>query len=170
MVSEEEIIEKPKSRKKGLYHNIIFCPYCGKATDNKLLLIEQTSICLECDQDMNIILLEARSKRQFDQKCIVCSYDNPTGAQYCIKCSSSKFSEKKKSKSKFLNRQSLIILGISFLISLGVSLGLVFGIASEYIIVKNIIAVLTIIPFTLIFSWFFFVLIRVFTKKEGRKN
>ncbi|MHA1557520.1 MAG: hypothetical protein ACTSPM_11380 [Candidatus Heimdallarchaeota archaeon] len=170
MVSEEEIIEKPKSRKKGLYHNIIFCPYCGKATDNKLLLIEQTSICLECDQDMNSILLEARAKRQFDQKCIVCSYANPTGAKHCIKCSSSNFSEKNKIKSKFLNRQSLIILGISFLISLGISLGLVFGIASEFIIVKNVVAVLTIIPFTLIFSWFFFVLIRVFTKKERRKN
>lgn len=166
MVSEEEIIKKPKSQKKGVYHNIIFCPYCGKATDNKLLLIKQTSTCLECDMDMNIILLEAKAKRQFNQKCIVCSYANPSGAQYCIKCGGSNFSEKEKSKSKFLNRQNLIIYGISFLISLGISLGLVFGVASEYIIVKNIVAVLTIIPFTLIFSWFFFVFIRVFTKKE----
>ena len=166
LVSEEGIIEKPKARKKGLYHNIIFCPYCGKATDHKLLLIKQTSECLECRQDMNRILVEAKAKRLFDQKCTVCSYKNPTGAQYCIKCGSNNFAEKKMSRFKFLTRQGLIIYGISFLISLGISLGLVFGIASEYIIVKNIIAVLTIIPFTLIFSWFFFVFIRVFRKKE----
>ncbi len=166
MTSEKDIIEKPNSQKKGAYQNIIFCPFCSATTDNKLRLHEQTSLCLECDRDMDTILLEARAKRQFDQVCIVCSFANPAGAQYCIKCGSSNLSEKKKSRSRFLNRQSLIIYGISFLISLGVSSGLIFGIASEYIIVKNIIAVLTIIPFTLIFSWFFFVFIRVFTKKK----
>ncbi len=170
MVSEEEKIEKPEARKKGVYHNIIFCPYCGKATDHKLLQIEQNSTCLECNQDMNRILFEAKAKRLFIQKCNICSFNNPTGVQYCIKCGSSDFSEKNKSKSRFLNRQSLIIYGISFLISLGISLALVFGIASEYIIVKNIVAVLTIIPFTIIFSWFFFVFIRIFTKKEIKRK
>ncbi len=166
MVSEEEINKKTKSRKKRVSHNIIFCPYCGKSTDHKLLQIDQTNECLECNQDMNRILEEG--KRQFNQQCTVCSYDNPIGAQYCIKCGSSNFSEKKESRPKFLSGQGLMVYGIAFTISLVLSLVMVFGIASEYIIVKNIIAVVTVIPFTLILSWFFFVFIRIFIKKERR--
>ena len=165
MVSAE-IKKSEKKRLMGRQYNVIFCPYCGASVDHNLLGVQGT-ICIECKKDMDIVLKEAKMKREFNKYCKNCSFANPNNTNFCIKCGSEEFSEtKKKYRSKFFHRQNLIIGIVSVLISVGITCGIVFGLAAQFVVLKGIVAAVVIVSFSLIISWFVFVIISNLVRRD----
>jgi len=164
MVSKEGTTTKNKSQSKKFHYNIIFCPFCGAAVDHNLLLV-QGNTCIECKKDMTEIIASIRVKKQTKYYCENCSYENPIGVDYCIKCGANEFSEEKKRfRSKYFHKREAIIGIISILIAIGITCGLMFGFATQFLIPQGIIALLIGASFSIVLAAFFYVIILTIVK------
>ena len=158
MVSKEGTITEKKTRSKKFHYNVIFCPYCGAAVDHKLLGV-QGNVCIECKNDMTEIISAVRKEKQTNRFCKNCSYENPRGIVYCIKCGANEFSDEKiKLRPKYYHKREIIIGIISILLAVGISFGLIFGVAGQFLIAQGIIAILIGLSFSLVLAAFFYVI------------
>ena len=117
---------------------------------------------------------EIKKKYRFGKLfCIECGYANTYDSEVCFSCGSVNLTrDKKQIKKKEIQvkkpffRSAYFYYLISFTIAAAISIGIVFGIASTQIIVKSWVAVIIVLSFSILLSFFIYVIIGVITKKE----
>ncbi|NHJ05366.1 MAG: hypothetical protein EAX90_11115 [Candidatus Heimdallarchaeota archaeon] len=155
-------------------YKINYCPFCGAIINQTEYIKKQNNICLSCKKNMTIPFDLTNDLKNNFLVCNNCAFLNPLNVNFCAKCGSDNLSltitqapsktHLKDIRNPFFRSRKFYYI-ISFFISLAISTCVVVFIASKYIIVKNIIAVIIILSFAFILSMFFFVIISTFAKE-----
>ena len=153
---------------------INYCPKCG-AKLNFYKTKTKTSICPNCNEDLNEPFDQMDDKNSSFLICTDCTFPNPINVKFCAKCGSKTLEmtiEKKPEKEKLVIKKQPIYRRrsfhyfISLLIASPISTYLVLGVARNYLIVKNIVAVVIIFSFSILLSFFIFIILSFFIKPK----
>lgn len=168
-------------KKEGISSNsklryiINYCPLCGTKLDFYKTQI-QTSTCPNCNADLNKPFDKIDDKDSLFLICSNCTFPNPFDVKYCAKCGSDaleKTIEKNREKAEIITntRQPLYLRRsfhyfVSLIVATAISTYLVLGVARNYLIVKNVVAALIIISFSILLSFFIFIILSFFIKPK----
>ncbi|MFW9924370.1 MAG: hypothetical protein ACFFDW_13895 [Candidatus Thorarchaeota archaeon] len=156
------------------YYKFYYCIFCGEPINFIELVQIHYGICLHCNNDtLSPFSKYNENTTGFKYKsCNNCSSKNPLEAIFCGKCGSKELIEFTDQEHKirsfhreFFKTRTFTYM-ISFFISILISIGLVLGIAIKYLVVKNIVAIMIILSFAFVISWFIFVFLEIIKSKK----